>query len=59
MASFFHSLVGPVTVAEHLLARIAAQGGKTVVERLAQLESSFRRQEIYWQDGDVAVTNPP
>ena len=48
-ATFFHSLVGTVSLAEHLLARIAALGGKTVVQRLAQLESSFQRQEMYWQ----------
>lgn len=59
MASFFHSLVGTVTLAEHLLARIAAQGGKTVVQRLAQLESSFRHQEIYWQDGNTGGAKPP
>ena len=51
-ASFFHSLVGTVGIAEHVLARIAALGGKTVVQRLAQLEASFQRQEIYWQYDD-------
>ncbi|QHS34767.1 MurR/RpiR family transcriptional regulator [Alcaligenes faecalis] len=57
-ASFFHSLVGTVTVAEHLLARIATLGGKTVVQRLAQLESSFRSQGVYWQQ-DEAVGSAP
>jgi translation elongation factor EF-Ts len=50
--------VGTVTVAEHLLARIATLGGKTVVQRLAQLESSFRSQGVYWQQ-DEAVGSAP
>lgn len=57
-ASFFHSLVGAVTVAEHLLARIAALGGKPVVQRLAQLETSFRSQGIYWQHDEEAGPAP-
>lgn len=58
-ASFFHSLVGTVGIAEHVLARIAALGGKTVVQRLAQLEASFQRQEIYWQHDESSGGHMP
>lgn len=48
-ASFFHSMVGPVALAEHLLARIAALGGDTVVQRLIRMESMLQDQQLYWQ----------
>ena len=53
-ASFFHSMVGPVALAEHLLARIAAMGGDAVVQRLTRMESMLQAQQIYWREAGSA-----
>ena len=53
-ASFFHSMVGPVALAEHVLARLAVLGGETVVQRLTRMESTLQAQQMYWQEAGRA-----
>jgi len=48
--SFFPSMIAPLALAELLLARLAARGGKAVLERLAQVEQRLTRQRAYWRN---------
>lgn len=47
--SFFHSLLAPMALVEHLLARLVAKGGKTVLRRLAEVEQRLADHHAYWQ----------
>ena len=47
--SFFPSMIAPLALAELLLARLAAKGGKAVLERLAQVEQRLTSQRAYWR----------
>ncbi|MGB3290579.1 MAG: MurR/RpiR family transcriptional regulator [Burkholderiaceae bacterium] len=46
--SFFHTMAGPLALAEHLVARFAARGGKAVLNRLDEVESRLRDELAYW-----------
>lgn len=48
--SFFPSMIAPLALAELLLARLAARGGKAVLERLAQVERRLTSQRAYWRN---------
>ncbi len=48
--SFFPSMIAPLALAELLLARLAARGGKAVLERLAQVEQRLTSQRAYWRN---------
>ena len=48
--SFFPSMIAPLALAELLLARLAARGGKAVLERLAQVERRLTGQRAYWRN---------
>lgn len=50
--SYFHSMLGSLALVEGLLARLAARGGKTVLDRLATVESRLASSNAYW-------SNPP
>jgi len=47
-ASFFHSMLAPMALAQLLLARLAAKGGKAVLKRLADVERRLVEQHAYW-----------
>lgn len=47
--SFFPSMIAPLALAELLLARLAARGGKAVLERLAEVEKRLTSQRAYWR----------
>lgn len=46
--SFFPSMIAPLALVELLLARLAAQGGKAVLERLTEVERRLAHQRAYW-----------
>jgi DNA-binding MurR/RpiR family transcriptional regulator len=46
--SFFHTMAGPLALAEHLIARFAARGGKAVLNRLDEVELRLRDELAYW-----------
>jgi DNA-binding MurR/RpiR family transcriptional regulator len=46
--SFFPSMIAPLALVELLLARLAAKGGKAVLERLAEVEQRLSDQRAYW-----------
>lgn len=47
--SFFPSMIAPLALVELLLARLAARGGKAVLERLAGIEQRLTGQRAYWR----------
>lgn len=47
--SFFPSMIAPLALTELLLARLAARGGKAVLERLAEVERRLTSQRAYWR----------
>lgn len=49
--SFFPSMIAPLALAELLLARLAARGGKAVLGRLAEVEKRLASQRAYWRAG--------
>ena len=46
--SFFPSMIAPLALVELLLARLAARGGKAVLERLTEVERRLASQRAYW-----------
>ncbi|MDH0684574.1 MurR/RpiR family transcriptional regulator [Achromobacter animicus] len=46
--SFFHTTAGLLGLAEHLIARLTALGGETVLDRLAEVEQRLRTDNVYW-----------
>lgn len=46
--SFFPSMIAPLALVELLLARLAARGGKAVLERLTEVEQRLANQRAYW-----------
>lgn len=48
--SFFHSTAGLLGLAEHLIARLAAQGGDDVLQRLGDIETRLHADGVYWSD---------
>jgi DNA-binding MurR/RpiR family transcriptional regulator len=46
--SFFPSMIAPLALVELLLARLAAKGGKAVLERLTEVEQRLADQRAYW-----------
>ena len=46
--SFFPSMIAPLALVELLLARLAAKGGKAVLERLTEVEQRLANQRAYW-----------
>ena len=46
--SFFHSTAGLLGLAEHLIARLAAQGGDDVLQRLGDIETRLHADRVYW-----------
>jgi DNA-binding MurR/RpiR family transcriptional regulator len=47
--SFFPSMIAPLALVELLLARLAARGGKAVLQRLAEVEQRLTSQRAYWR----------
>src|SRR3546814_19454172 len=47
--SFFHTMAGPLALAEHLVARFAAKGGQAVLNRLDEVELRLREELAYWR----------
>ena len=47
--SFFPSMIAPLALVELLLARLAARGGETVLQRLAEVEERLTTQRAYWR----------
>jgi DNA-binding MurR/RpiR family transcriptional regulator len=47
--SFFPSMIAPLALVELLLARLAAKGGKAVLERLTEVEQRLTDQRAYWR----------
>ncbi|MEO7761959.1 MAG: MurR/RpiR family transcriptional regulator [Casimicrobiaceae bacterium] len=47
--SFFHSMIAPLALVELLLAQLAAKGGKSVLNRLAEVEDQLTLQHAYWR----------
>ena len=54
--SFFHSMIGPLALVELLLAQLAAEGGKGVLKRLAEVEERLTHQRAYWRPLKGAVS---
>ena len=46
--SFFHSLVGAQALAEALMATVAEQGGRAVLQRLAERQQRLQAAHVYW-----------
>lgn len=45
--SFFHTMTGPLALAENLVARLAARGGQAVLNRLDDVERRMADEQIY------------
>ncbi|MBB5214813.1 DNA-binding MurR/RpiR family transcriptional regulator [Parapusillimonas granuli] len=45
--SFFHTMAGPLALAEHLVARCAVAGGKEILNRLDEVELRMRDELTY------------
>jgi DNA-binding MurR/RpiR family transcriptional regulator len=55
--SFFPSMIAPLALVELLLARLAARGGRAVLDRLAEVERRLAASRAYWpEDGRGART---
>jgi len=48
--SFFPSMIGPLALVELLLARLAARGGKAVLDRLDEVERRLVASGAYWAE---------
>jgi DNA-binding MurR/RpiR family transcriptional regulator len=48
--SFFPSMIAPLALVELLLARLAARGGRTVLNRLTEVERRLADSNAYWSD---------
>lgn len=46
--SFFHSLVGAQALSEALMATVAEQGGRAVLQRLAERQRRLQAAHVYW-----------
>ena len=53
--SFFQSMTGVLGLLELLLALLAAQGGRPVLERIARMEAQLKQSQAYW---DARHTRP-
>jgi DNA-binding MurR/RpiR family transcriptional regulator len=47
--SFFHTMAGPLALAEHLVARCAARGGQQILDRLDEVELRMRDELTGWR----------
>jgi DNA-binding MurR/RpiR family transcriptional regulator len=54
--SFFPSMIAPHALVELLLARLAARGGKPVLERLAQVQQRLATAHAYWPPRSAKTT---
>ncbi len=54
--SYFHTLVGAMSVAETLLANVAILGGKAVIRRVARVQSRLNAESVYWSKLRAART---
>jgi DNA-binding MurR/RpiR family transcriptional regulator len=52
--SFFPSMIAPLALVELLLARLAAKGGRAVLERLTEVEQRLADQRAYWSSAQRA-----
>jgi DNA-binding MurR/RpiR family transcriptional regulator len=53
--SFFPSMIAPLALVEVLLARLAARGGRAVLDRIAEVERRLAASRAYWpEDGREA-----
>lgn len=46
--SFFHTTAGLLGLAEHLIARLTAQGGEEVLNRLSGIETRMQADNVFW-----------
>lgn len=46
--SFFHTMAGLLGLAEHLIARLTAQGGEEVLNRLSEIETRMHASNVFW-----------
>jgi len=46
--SFFHTTAGLLGLAEHLVARLTAQGGESVLTRLSEIETRLQAEHVFW-----------
>ncbi|MCW8863233.1 MAG: SIS domain-containing protein, partial [Rhodospirillales bacterium] len=51
--SFYQSFVGPMAVAQALVALIASRGGDAVLEKIAESERQLEEFGAYWQETPV------
>lgn len=56
--SFFHSTAGLLGLAEHLIARLAAQGGDDVLQRLGDIETRLHADRVYWAGKSPKRSSP-
>lgn len=49
--SFFPSMIAPLALVELLLARVAARGGRAVLDRLADVQRQLAETRAYWPQG--------
>ncbi len=49
--SFFPSMIAPLALVELLLARVAARGGRAVLDRLAEVQRQLAETHAYWPPG--------
>ncbi|MEO8303558.1 MAG: hypothetical protein ABI724_05525 [Betaproteobacteria bacterium] len=53
--SFFPSMIAPLALVELLLARLAARGGRKVLDRLAEVEKRLSESRAYWPESARGV----
>lgn len=53
--SFFHTMAGPLALAENLVARLAARGGQAVLNRLDEVEHRLADEHVYWKSGQESA----
>lgn len=46
--SYFHTLVGAMSLVETLLANVAVLGGKAVINRVARVQNRLNAESVYW-----------
>lgn len=53
--SFFHTMAGPLALAENLVALLAARGGRAVLDRLDDVERRLIDEHVYWGSGQKSL----
>lgn len=51
--SFFHTTAGLLGLSEHLIARLTAQGGESVLNRLSEIETRMQADNVFWTASTV------